>query len=368
VGRVWAVRLVLLAAVAVAARAFGRRRSAAGTRAGAERADDEVLYVGALLGLGVLATVSFAGHAASGDLVPLALVTDVVHLAGVSAWLGGLAMLLVAVLRRPPAPDGAADSDGATDSTDPADVARLDRVVGRFSSLAFGAVVAIVASGVVQAWRQLGSFAALVDTAYGRLLVAKVVLVALMLAGAAASRAWVQAHVGAPAGTTAPAPALSPGPGAAAAGSGTGRDLGGIRRSVGAEALLAVAVLAVTAGLVNAVPGETAQAGEGFAAEMHGTDVLVEAEVEPAEAGPVDVTVRALDHDGTPLDPEEVTASLSLPERELGPLDLTLEERGAGEFASTGAELPFPGEWELEVVVRTTDIDQDRLSTLFTVR
>jgi copper transport protein len=293
----------------------------------------------------------------------------VVHLVGVSAWLGGLALLVVAVLR-PAGGGGADDGEGAG-----AEVATLDRVVGRYSSLAFGAVVLIVVSGVVQSWRQLGSPGALVDTDYGRLLIAKVALFALMLAGAGVSRRWVRARVAAPAPASAagPAPALSPGPGATAAG--RHPDLAGLRRSVAAEALVAVAVLAVTAGLVQAVPGETARrAGEGagaaeaFTTEMHGNEVLVEATVDPAATGPVTVEVLTLDHGGTPIDPEEVTATLTLPAEGLGPLAVGLEEEGTGAFRSAPTELPFAGEWDLVVTVRTSDIDSDRLSATFTVR
>ena len=93
----------------------------------------------ALVGLALLVTVSYAGHASSGRWVPVAMVADVVHLAGVSAWLGGLALLCVCVLR----PVRVTDEG-------PQSIAAVDAVVARFSSVAFVAVVAIVASGVVQ--------------------------------------------------------------------------------------------------------------------------------------------------------------------------------------------------------------------------
>lgn len=44
------------------------------------------------------------------------------------------------------------------------------------------------------------------------------------------------------------------------------------------------------------------------------------------------------------------------------------EDQGGGTYRSSGAELPFPGAWELFVTVRTSDIDQDRFSTTFVVR
>jgi copper transport protein len=385
VGRIWLVRLVLLVVVAVAARVvtrpLARSRSAAAAAAGDDGGDDappapprvpdEVAYVAALLGLALLVTVSYAGHASSGRWVPLAMVADVVHLAGVSAWVGGLVLLGLCVLR-------------PTEVTDegPGSIAAIERVVGRFSTVAFVSVVAIVASGVVQGWRQLGSVSALWDTTYGRLLIAKVVLVALMLAAAAASRAWVRTHVGrspgtAGAGGAAPdapdeaeqAPALSPGPGAVARG--THPDLAGIRRSVLVEVAIAVLVLGVTAGLVESVPGrvgsaEAPDAGGPYTAEEHGNLVLVDLTVDPTVVGPADFTIDVRNHDGTPASPEEVTASLRLPERDLGPIDLTLDGQG-GVYTST-ADLPFPGAWELVVLVRTSDIDQDRFSTSFVVR
>ena len=66
-------------------------------------------------------------------------------------------------------------------------------------------------------------------------------------------------------------------------------------------------------------------------------------------------------HDGSPIDPEQVTASLTLPERDVGPLDLTLQALGPGQYVAHGAQIPFSGTWDLEVVARTTEIDQDRV-------
>ena len=53
----------------------------------------------------------------------------------------------------------------------------LGVVVRRFSATATWAVGLIVASGVFQAWRQIGSWKALTDTDYGTILLLKVTLV-----------------------------------------------------------------------------------------------------------------------------------------------------------------------------------------------
>jgi copper transport protein len=338
-GRAWLIRLALLAAVAVVGPRLARRDT--GRRA------EALLPVTIGFGLALLATVTFTGHAVSGDLVGLAVVTDISHLSAVSVWLGGLTMLLGAVLW---------PTSGIADD-------RAGAVAARFSDVAFGAVMVIVASGVVQAWRQLGSWAALFDTSYGRLLLVKVGFFVLMLSAAAASRSWVrqraQAHM--------ESLALSPGPGAVRVSPSGRAPLSVLRRSVALEVGLAVAVLATTAALVNAVPGASvvddspAATGGLFNTTIHGSLTAIQVTVDPAAVGPTEVEINIAGHDGSPIDPEEVTASLTLPERDVGPLDLTLQALGPGQYVAQGAQIPFSGTWELEVVARTTDIDQDRV-------
>ncbi len=378
-GRGWLARLALLVVGAIAASRLFHRTGRANRssdpslpdhdgpardrRPGAWADTDVLLPVALVGGSAVLATITFTGHAVSGDLVPLAVVTDLVHLGGVSVWLGGLAIVLGAVLARPDTADHGPGHDTADGLDD-----LPDRVVARFSQVAFAAVAVIVASGVVQAWRQLGSWDALVDTTYGRLLLVKVGLVMVMIAAAAVSRAWVRRR----AALRVAALALSPGPGAAAASPEAGpARLSVLRRSVGVEVGLAVAVLAVTALLVNAVPGTTADddaASEGgggggpFSTVVHGSIAAVDIAVDPAAVGPADVRIGISDHAGGSLETEEVTASLTLPDRDIGPLDVPLVAGSPGQYAAEGVEIPFAGVWQLEVVVRTSDIDQDRVT------
>jgi copper transport protein len=312
-----------------------------------------------VLGVALLATISLAGHAGTGDLVPLALVVDVAHLAAVAFWLAGLTLLLVVVL---PASHRKGDGrDGA-----------MEEVVFRFSMLAGWAVVVIVATGTIQAWRQIGTVEALTDTTYGRLVIVKVLLVGAVLAAAALSRQWVRRAVVAPS----PSSALSPGPGAVAAGAGAGAGavttearpaVSTLRRSVLVEAAGAAVVLAVTALLVNTVPAED-DVDPTFTTEAHGSTLMVTVEVAPARAGAADITVETRSHAGDLVDPDEVTASLSLPERDLGPIDLTLERTGPGRYVATDAEIPYPGTWQLEIDARTGQFDQETIPVEVPVR
>lgn len=83
------------------------------------------------------------------------------HLAVTGAWLGTVVVLALASGRAPSA--ARADALGA--------------IIGRFSPWALACAAAAGVSGVVLAWLYLGSVAALVDTTYGRLLLAKLALV-----------------------------------------------------------------------------------------------------------------------------------------------------------------------------------------------
>jgi copper transport protein len=185
-----AARLALLLVVAAG---LARARRAGSLLQVAPRllSPRQAALTGLAVAAGLLATVALVGHAGTGPYRQLGLATDLVHLAAVSAWLGGLAVLAVAVLPGGPGPE------------DPG------IVVGAFSQLAFTAVATIVGTGVVQSVRQVREVADLTTTSYGRLLLVKVALVAGMLALAAASRRVVRRQLlpGLPWSRGRPAPA-----------------------------------------------------------------------------------------------------------------------------------------------------------------
>ncbi|MEU4892273.1 copper resistance protein CopC [Streptomyces sp. NPDC044780] len=126
-------------------------------------------FGGTVMAVGLAATWAMAEHASVGLQRQLAMPVDVIHLIAVGVWLGGLASL-AATLRAGEPIERAA--------------------VRRFSRLAFGSVVALVVTGLYQSWRQVGSWGALTDTEYGRWLLVKVGLVAVLVGIAAISRRW----------------------------------------------------------------------------------------------------------------------------------------------------------------------------------
>lgn len=124
---------------------------------------------GSVVAIGLAATWALAEHASTGIQTGISMPVDVVHLLSVAVWLGGLAALLTALFWAPSIEASA---------------------VRRFSRLAFVAVAVVAATGVYQGWRQIGTWSALTGTSYGRLLLVKVGLVAVMLGGAWISRRW----------------------------------------------------------------------------------------------------------------------------------------------------------------------------------
>jgi putative copper resistance protein D len=129
--------------------------------------------------LGAVATASMAwmGHGAATEGVAggVHLLADLAHLAAAAVWIGALAFFvgLAGDRRR---------DEGRT--------AAFHAALAGFSGVGSGLVAALVASGLVNSWFLVGpsGWTALAATAYGRLLLLKLVLFAVMLALAAANR------------------------------------------------------------------------------------------------------------------------------------------------------------------------------------
>ncbi|WPB92177.1 copper resistance CopC/CopD family protein [Streptomyces malaysiensis] len=167
-------RLLLLGAAAIfLAVLFGSyTRRSGDAEVDARRRQDLAFglgFGGTVMAVGLAATWAMAEHASVGLQRQLAMPVDVIHLIAVGVWMGGLASLAVTLRAGEPIERAA---------------------VRRFSRLAFGSVVALVVTGLYQSWRQVGSWGALTDTEYGRWLLVKVGLVAVLVGIAAVSRRW----------------------------------------------------------------------------------------------------------------------------------------------------------------------------------
>ena len=109
-----------------------------------------------------IAAPSVIGHTRAYEPVPLLVVTDVLHLAAGSVWLGGLVGLALTL------PSLAGRARDAAE------------VLARFSAVAAGVLGLLVVSGTLLGWRIIGSWSGLFGTTYGRLLLIKVGVVGLV--------------------------------------------------------------------------------------------------------------------------------------------------------------------------------------------
>ncbi|MGN9791576.1 copper resistance CopC/CopD family protein [Streptomyces sp. OZ13] len=377
-------RLLLLGAaalfVAVLFGAFAKRED------GAEKKDLSfgLAIGGTVVAAGIAATWALSEHASTGIQSAVAMPVDVLHLLAVAVWLGGLATLLTALYRS-------------------AAVER--RAVRRFSTVAFTGVVVLAATGLYQSWRQVGSWSALTGTTYGQLLLLKVGLVAVMVGVAWISRRWTarladvteaeqvsgiaeaeetaekDEDAGASADPAREAQLARQRAAVATAERKRNRDAdherSGLRRSVLAETGVAVVLLAVTTVLTSTEPGrteETAKAGAAQAAPAAPagpTEVrmpfdtggpsgkgTVRLSLDPALSGANDMHVWIESPDGKALDAPEVKISFTLKAKEIGPLPITPDRITAGHWTASAVQIPMPGEWQVKVTVRTSDIDQ----------
>lgn len=136
------------------------------------------VWIGAaVLGAAATASMAWMGHGAAteGPGGGVHLLADLTHLAAAAVWTG--ALVFFAALAR----DRRRDEDH---------LEALHAALAGFSGMGSGLVALLVASGLVNGWFLIGpaGWPALAATAYGRLLVLKLVLFGLMIAMAAANR------------------------------------------------------------------------------------------------------------------------------------------------------------------------------------
>lgn len=170
------------------------------------------------IGLGLLGTWAFAGHSRSMRWPQLGVVTDIAHHGAAATWIAGLAIVGWIVIPRTP-----------TDVLVPA--------MRKFSQVAAISVAVLVATGVVQGLRLVGSPMDLLDANHGRYLVAKIAVLAAMLGIANANRRRVDHRLDDPESLH--------------------RHTGTLRRSVVAEFAIGLVIVGITAAMVVSPPSSS---------------------------------------------------------------------------------------------------------------
>jgi copper transport protein len=283
------------------------------------------LVVVGLAAAGGMLVHALAGHAAGpSSLRWFNLAAQWTHLLAVGVWIGGLVWLLAGLRGRARADQGA--------------------VALRFSKLAGASLAVVVATGLARTVDELGGWARLLDSGFGRALGVKLALFAgLLLLGAVNRYRLV--------------PALRP--------TARRRATARLRRNVRGELWLAAGALLAAALLSELPPGATiggaAAAGQQPAAPPvlqatgsdYATTVRVTLTVSPGAPGPNRFAAAVADYDtGKPLQAERVELTGTPVARpDLATARLELVKATEGRWRGDGPLLSIGGRWSLVTIV-----------------
>lgn len=271
---------------------------------------------------------ALGGHGMTGRYQAVGVAATSVHLAAMAVWVGGLIFILAA--RR---------GSGSL------------QIAARFSPVALSAASALVVSGLVNSWRQIGTLSGITDTTYGRWLVVKLTVVVLVFTLAATSRRLVRLSAASVDRVAVPTNV------GAAANDELVVDSTAIRRAVLAELACVALILSATIGLVNAVPPR-AQAAAAATVETQLGDWDLRFELDPAVVGGTTLRAQVTNVVDPTITPDEVTVAATFPSQGLGPLDIAASQIAAGSVLSDDANLPLAGLWRFTVTARVGDFDQ----------
>jgi copper transport protein len=309
-GVLMAVRLAILVAIALLLRPV--------LRGGGSRARRGAL---ALLALAGLSTWPLSGHPGAGPVPVAGVIADTVHLAAAALWVGGLVVLAVFLLRR-------------------AHERALGVILPVWSKWAMAAVCYLALTGAVQAFIEVGTLRGLTGSDYGRLVLAKIGLLVIVVGVAMYSRRLVQRRL-----VAAPQRKL--------------------RRAVSAEVAITALVLAASAVLVQTTPGRSdtdaiaPASADGFAETLNTSLYTLQFDIYPVQLGEYN-TLHAFVYtpDGKPLPVAEWKVTTSLPSGGIEPIDNPILIGTTPNHGIGALTFPVPGDWQVRFTIRVSEIDQ----------
>jgi copper transport protein len=333
------VRLGVVGAALVLLQAIAKGR--------AWNADKTLLAVLGAIGVG---TWSVSGHAAATQVPTVSIAADMVHLAAMSIWLGGLIMLALFLL-----PRGSASE--------------LAAIVPVWSRWATYAVGALVLTGIAQSLLEVNPLSTLFSTTYGWVLVAKVALVGVVLGVALLSRRLVP-RIAEPTEDEAPEDEASEDE--ASAGKSRGGASPAVRRLrtlVVVEAAIALVIIAVTSVLVQLTPARTAAADEvggPRSVVLREATFTLDVLLDPGRVGVNQVHLYARTPDGLPRSVVEWRIVASQPSTGIEGVEAAVLAI-TDDHAIGTIDLPATGEWTFRFELRFDEFTNGIVETPLTV-
>ena len=271
------------------------------------------------------AALALSGHASAAAPQLLMRPAVFLHALTIAAWVGALVPLVYAL--RHDAETGRA-------------------ALARFARLIPVTVGILVMAGIVLAIVQVERPAALIDTAYGNVLLAKLSLILVLFLVVSFNR-WA---------LTKPAQA------------GDGKARHRLARVVVVETILVLAILAVASTWRFTPPPRALAvvATQPVSTHIHSDKAMAEVTITPGRAGPVDVSAFIMAPDFSAMVPKDVVFVFSNSQAGVEPMRRKAAFRD-GAWRSEGVILPLPGQWHLRVDVLISDFEMVKLQELIDI-
>jgi copper transport protein len=277
--------------------------------------------------LGVGFALALSGHASAAQPQWLTRPAVFAHAVCLAFWIGSL-MPLAAVLRQ--------DNIAAT------------LTLTRFSRAIPFAIVPLLLSGLALALVQVETPGALVTTTYGRLLCAKLVLVAAILAIAAWNRRRLTPAVAADRARARPQ----------------------LARWIHVELVLALVIFGLVATWrFTPPPRSLAMAANRPAlVHIHTDKAMIDLTLSPGRVGPTQVSVMVLNGDFAGLDAKELTLTFRNEAAGIEPIVRSAVRDGSGYWIIRGLLIPVAGRWDVTVDILVNDFEKIVLEGTVDVR
>jgi copper transport protein len=281
--------------------------------------------VAAFLIMGVLLTFSLQSHAAaSGSWLEIG--SDVLHLTSMTIWLGGLLPLVWLVLHYRNAPESSI----------------LPPVIRRFSWTALVCVILLAGTGFYSAYQRVGTYQALVSTAYGRVMIVKLSVFALLLVIGALNLLYFTPRLRRDAASA----------------------VRWLSRSTRLELALGIIVLLCVGVLTGAAPALEALAAQNrlgiLQAEKVGDNKVV-LRIAPGVVGENEFGVDVYERHPPPDLPLTVLLRFKLLGASLGTTQAEAQHQTGRRYTTRGSYISLVGTWQIEVILRREGFNDQRL-------
>lgn len=289
------------------------------------RADARPLALAGLVGVG--AALAASGHASAAEPQWLTRPMVFLHGTGIAVWAGALAPLGLALKRQPE---------------------KAGPLLRRFSRAILFVVAVLAAAGIVLAVIQVQTPSALVHTAYGRLLLLKLVLLVFLFTLAAVNRFKL----------TAPAEA------------GNTEVQQRLARSIFIELLIVLAIFGVAAGWRFTPPPRALAiaAAQPASVHIHTLQAMADLSIVPGHTGPVAASIFIMTGDFGPLDAKQVTLVLSKPDSGVEPIKRPATKLGDGTWRVDDLVIPVAGRWTARLDILVSDFEMVKIEAPIDIR